>query len=1201
MKPKDLGPISQEERRKLLAKNIINDQTLYDLHASNIGQQNFVRELPLVDTSIDKYIYNGNQSLDQLRNSILSKNIIKTGDYSKFFNVNEIGKSNLKETSSVRESGSIRNVGNQTVDEYREQLVSKNIYSQTQDQFVENSVDTSRSLSELIKKPNIKGIVYANTSGKLLRENPSVGNSKIQNEFFNLLNSSVIRTETRMINNDLANRKLAYDQNLAGYSLRKSSIDTTLIGQFANLFTNSGSDQTTGISINPFNRLTKEELYNQALDNNFSNILNPMGEGILQFVAGTNISGRGLSTRPVPKIPNSEVLFRFTSQQQQNYLNSNIGYNKYRPVLGLGGALANELGANSALRQTYINLPGLFNPGSTLGVLEGLISKTKIRTYENSGPYVFPQDQGVTKTIDTKDLIWGANNNGYNFDIDSILEKTNKLLDQGSSFAGGMISEVNKRFELPSAGGFLAKGSNLQTDTSSSNESYFRGHTKTDNYDKIDKLIGNSGLLLNRNKERVNTVLSPKGFAIVHPSIDGMHRVQRDRDINLKRYMLSIENLAWKDEDKLFINCDLEKGPNGGRIMWFPPYDLQFSETSNATWTPNEFLGRPEPIYTYANTRRSGTLSFKIIVDHSTIINKLSNNNVSQKDLLNFIAGQDSNQVRQIFAKLSKGITKIDIDALKCEEPDKQENTIPVVDNVVVNKPLEEKLNSEVFTLYYENDIPKADSVVGPYNNYIGSFLKNKSAYKNNSQTDSTNAKFNDTSKDEVEIYFTKVQSNFNTFQAFVNQIKQKYVNKRLNIEVEITSSASPLNNQQYNNALSARRSKSVEEYLKAQFPGSNIITKIKVSNLGEISTNAPFSIDGVSLSFGSLTQDQRRQINSTGPIYDYWSVYSKYAFYTRNSQVKITKIELLPETEQPIQGDVVDSTIATSNLLDVFYQNAARIKTPYITEGEYFRYLEEAGSSSSFNFFDKFSEKIKFFHPAFHSTTPEGMNARLTFLQQSVRPGSTIKKDDSPTGSVVNAIFGRPPVCVLRIGDFINTKMVINSLSISYEPFKFDMNRDGIGIQPMIATISLGIDLIGGQHLDGPINKLQNALSFEFYANTHLYDPRSFRPETDIETQPTPSNINNTSNSNINTDTSGISTTFNRENEVLGQLNNTIKRSQQKTNKQENIFDLIDRARNSQVSPFREPLRPDQASQINPELEQTLNLANELSRIQFP
>jgi hypothetical protein len=32
----------------------------------------------------------------------------------------------------------------------------------------------------------------------------------------------------------------------------------------------------------------------------------------------------------------------------------------------------------------------------------------------------------------------------------------------------------------------------------------------------------------------------------------------------------------------------------------------------------------------------------------------------------------------------------------------------------------------------------------------------------------------------------------------------------------------------------------------------------------------------------------------------------------------------------------------------------------------------------------------------------------------------------------------------------------------------------------------------IGASSLNGPINKLQNALSFNYYANTHVYDYRA-------------------------------------------------------------------------------------------------------------
>jgi hypothetical protein len=37
--------------------------------------------------------------------------------------------------------------------------------------------------------------------------------------------------------------------------------------------------------------------------------------------------------------------------------------------------------------------------------------------------------------------------------------------------------------------------------------------------------------------------------------------------------------------------------------MWFPPYDLSFSDESRSDFEPNLFIGRPEPIYTYKNTQ----------------------------------------------------------------------------------------------------------------------------------------------------------------------------------------------------------------------------------------------------------------------------------------------------------------------------------------------------------------------------------------------------------------------------------------------------------------------------------------------------------------------------------------------------------------------------------------------------------------------
>ena len=89
--------------------------------------------------------------------------------------------------------------------------------------------------------------------------------------------------------------------------------------------------------------------------------------------------------------------------------------------------------------------------------------------------------------------------------------------------------------------------------------------------------------------------------------------------------MFSIENLAWRGTGQQSNLPVSEKGPNGGRIMWFPPYDIQVGDTNSTNWSRTDFLGRPEPIYTYNNTERIGTLSFKIVVDHPSILNAITN------------------------------------------------------------------------------------------------------------------------------------------------------------------------------------------------------------------------------------------------------------------------------------------------------------------------------------------------------------------------------------------------------------------------------------------------------------------------------------------------------------------------------------------------------------------------------------------------
>ena len=121
-----------------------------------------------------------------------------------------------------------------------------------------------------------------------------------------------------------------------------------------------------------------------------------------------------------------------------------------------------------------------------------------------------------------------------------------------------------------------------------------------------------------------DSVLGNNGFVKIGPYID-----DKDTDVNeanIKNFMFSIENLAWAgDSFADVIPC--EKGPgdlltgNRGRIMWFPPYELNFDENISANWQKTDFIGRAEPVYTYNITTRGGQLRFKILVDHPKVIN----------------------------------------------------------------------------------------------------------------------------------------------------------------------------------------------------------------------------------------------------------------------------------------------------------------------------------------------------------------------------------------------------------------------------------------------------------------------------------------------------------------------------------------------------------------------------------------------------
>ena len=62
----------------------------------------------------------------------------------------------------------------------------------------------------------------------------------------------------------------------------------------------------------------------------------------------------------------------------------------------------------------------------------------------------------------------------------------------------------------------------------------------------------------------------------------------------------------------------------------------------------------------------------------------------------------------------------------------------------------------------------------------------------------------------------------------------------------------------------------------------------------------------------------------------------------------------------------------------------------------------------------------------------------------------------------------------------------------------QWDLNPEGNGVQPMYASVTMSLVILGGQTLDGPSDRLQNANTFNFYANTGVYDDRADRISVD-------------------------------------------------------------------------------------------------------
>jgi len=617
-----------------------------------------------------------------------------------------------------------------------------------------------------------------------------------------------------------------------------------------------------------------------------------------------------------------------------------------------------------------------------------------------------------------------------------------------------------------------------------------------------------------------------------------------------KKYMFSIENLAWRTSNSArgFSTNDLalcERGPNGGRVMWFPPYGLTFSENVSANWNQSDFLGRPEPIYTYKNTSRGGTLQWKIVVDHPSILNTI----------VDKVLGNETNKTRvnSILDSFFAGCRKYDIYELAKKYYTINPNDLYLLQTAITSKDLtREQLITTKQTIQTGYNSPNggADSIAqsnqgssgqNPFAKYVewGFYFGNDypkkgqvSAYQNEytRYTAPSNVTYYNTHAKPAdltgvnEMFNTVVTPNYEIMKSLTNDlIKQLSQAKDGDgtITITIDASCSAPASKQYNLSLSERRVQSAVEFFTSNPDLKKYIGKTLIvqpgKTLGEVAKSQPKAATAKSGVYDASVftiknnYDCSDEENSGGDTeVGAKDIFTAGAMACRRAYIKSITSTLKQPTTEPTPNyttvttdQIVTKTFKTQELERTWKprDNITKfVLRQFLSECDYFETIKEQTPMV----FDNLKEKLKFFQPAFHSMTPEGLNTRLTFLQQCMRPGDTIPTIKDIGGAPVlqynnatNTAFGAPPVLILRVGDFYNTKIIPTSLSFQYEDL--DLNPEGIGVQPMIANVTLSFNFVGGSGLKESIDKLQNALTFNYYANTEVYDDRA--DVTDKET----------------------------------------------------------------------------------------------------
>jgi hypothetical protein len=435
---------------------------------------------------------------------------------------------------------------------------------------------------------------------------------------------------------------------------------------------------------------------------------------------------------------------------------------------------------------------------------------------------------------------------------------------------------------------------------------------------------------------------------------------------------------------------------------------------------------------------------------------------------------------------------------------------------------------------YFDNDIPKVKENVADYPAEYAAYSTNvlSGNYTKQSTSAVTKSFFN-----------SVVDPNYKELQKLCELIKKEIENNKDSdgtITVRIEASCSAPATSSYNKELATRRINAAIRFFSTNFNTAqyynNKLLVVSGTAFGEEASVLQYDEQKKDFTKGTTVSctDNDPQAKGGDTKAASKEIYTTTAMACRRAYIagikstltqppaqassSVTQQNPQPQLSNVLVGTVTPVTTTVQTIEEKFVERdniTKRVLRSLLSECNYFEAIKEETPMV----YDNLKDKLKFFQPAFHSITPEGLNSRLTFLQQCMRPGDTIPTIKNVNGTTApdysnatNTSFGAPPVLILRVGDFYNTKIIPTSLGITYE--NLDINPEGIGVQPMIANVTLAFNFVGGSGLKESVDKLQNALTFNYYANTEIYDDRA--DTTDLSYQVIDADFLKTIGSNV-------------------------------------------------------------------------------------